>query len=122
MFVLIIFSTPDLPLKLEISLLSKDEISDFRTAQNEIYIDYSLLKFPLVLRRWQNGDRIYPYGLKGSKKLKDVFNDLKINVLEKDRTWVLESDGKIIWLVNYKSDRRFAVNENSEQIVKISVC
>ncbi len=117
-----LFSLPNLPLNFKITLLSRDEIIDFKTDKNEIYIDYSLLKFPLILRKWKNGDRIYPYGLKGSKKLKDVFNDLKVNVLEKERAWILESDGKIIWLVNYRSDRRFAVNENSEQIVKISVC
>ena len=117
-----LFNLTKLPINLEISLFSKDEIADFKANQNEIYIDYSLLKFPLILRRWQNGDRIYPYGLKGSKKLKDVFNDLKINVLEKERAWVLESNGEIVWLVNYKSDRRFAVSENSEQIIKISVC
>ena len=79
-----------------------------------IFVDESLLKFPLKLRKWQQGDYFYPFGMKGKKKLSKYFKDEKLSVLDKENTWLLCSNNEIVWVVNYRQDRRF-VNEIKEK-------
>lgn len=83
-------------------------------------LDYSLLKFPLVLRHWKSGDKFKPLGLNGFKKLSDFFTNEKINRLEKDHIWILESDGQIAWIINYRIDDRFKITEKTAQSIKIT--
>lgn len=117
-----VFKCNQLPINLNMESISKNQISSLTPHNaNYIYVDYSKLNFPLTLRHWKKGDRIYPYGLNGSKKIQDLFSDLKLNLFQKKDVWILESGGKIMWVVGIKADKRFCVENNSEQIIKISV-
>ena len=49
-----------------------------KNLSNAIYLNYSKLNLPLYIRSKQNGDRIHPLGMTGSKKLQDIFTDKKI--------------------------------------------
>ena len=51
--------------------------------------DASVLKFPFLLRRWMPGDWMRPLGLKGRKKLSDIFTDMKISREDKDKALVV---------------------------------
>jgi len=59
-------------------------------------IDKEKIQFPLILRKWQEGDRIQPLGMKGSKKVSDILIDRKINRADKQKVMVLESNDEII--------------------------
>ncbi len=114
--------TIHLPIILKFEHLSVRQVFNLHEIGiHELYVDAEKIKFPLRLRRWKNGDRIYPYGLNGSKKIQDYFSDIKLSIFEKQNVWILESDDKIVWIVNHKADRRFNVDHKSEQIFKISV-
>jgi len=52
--------------------------------------------FPWTVRLWRKGDRIKPIGMKGSKKLSDLFIQNKIPIHEKNSIPVVESNGEII--------------------------
>lgn len=114
--------TEHLPFLLTFEHLSPRHVYNLHSTEaNELYIDADKIIFPLCLRHWKSGDRIYPYGLKGSKKVQDVFSDLKMNLFEKQNIWILESDKKIVWIINYRADRRFNVDNTTEQIFKLRV-
>lgn len=114
--------TEHLPFLLNFEHLSPRHVQDLYSLEaNELYVDADKITFPLCLRRWKPGDRIYPYGLKGSKKVQDVFSDLKMNLFEKQNVWILESDDKIVWIINLRADRRFNVDNTTEQIFKLKV-
>lgn len=96
-----------------------------RTEKKSLYKEISLeeikekvFKFPenakLVLRSRQNGDRIYPLGMKGSKKLKDFFIDEKVLKEVRDEAEILTCNGEIA-AVFYGGktfyDRRFYIKE-----------
>jgi tRNA(Ile)-lysidine synthase len=83
--------------------------------KNIAYFDFDKLKFPLQLRRWQNGDRFVPFGMNGSQKLSDYFNNRKLNQQEKRNAWILCSENKIIWIVGYRSDNRFKIEKNTKK-------
>jgi tRNA(Ile)-lysidine synthase len=103
---------------LELSYLS--EKIDFVPHVNVSYIDASKLKFPLKVRRWQNGDVFCPLGMNGKrKKVSDLLIDMKIPRNLKDNVLVLESDGKIVWVIGIRLDENFKISEKSKNILKI---
>ena len=92
----------------------------YEVDSNHIFVPKALLEFPLVLRRWQNGDYFYPFGMKGKKKLSDYFKDKKLSLPEKENIWLLCSNNKIVWVVNHRADNRFAVTDPSQKIIKLT--
>lgn len=77
-------------------------------AQNTARLDQSLLKFPLILRKYQEGDYFYPVGMKGKKKLSKFFKDEKYSLIEKEQQWLLCSEEAIVWVIGQRVDARFA--------------
>ena len=63
----------------------------------------------ITLRRWRQGDRFKPFGMKGSKLVSDLFADLKLGEREKRDTWLLEADGEILWVLGYRAADAFTV-------------
>ena len=83
-------------------------------------LDADKLKFPLTLRKWQDGDWFMPLGMKGKKLLSDFLIDQKVPLNLKDDVRVLTSgDGKICWVVGWRVDDRFKVEETSERVLTV---
>lgn len=85
-------------------------------------LDKDVLKFPLIIRKWQIGDSFYPLGMKNRKKVSDFLIDAKVSIPEKQNVYVLVSEGHIIWLVGYRIDERYKVNEKTKTIYEIKKC
>ena len=84
-------------------------------------LDYDKLQFPLKLRRWKQGDRFQPLGMKHMKKLSDFFIDNKLSVLDKEKIWVLQSGMDIVWVVNHRIDERYKITNNTNWIFRIEL-
>jgi tRNA(Ile)-lysidine synthase len=80
------------------------------------YLDVKKLKFPLRLRNWRFGDKFVPLGMKGARKLSDFFKDEKLSQAEKSEVQILESDGKIAWVVGMRIDDRFKFDKNTKEV------
>lgn len=71
----------------------------------------------IILRHWRQGDRFQPFGMKGTKLVSDLFNDMKLDYNDKKRTWLLEADGEIIWVVGLRSSALYPVPIESQDYI-----
>lgn len=76
------------------------------TPQNDLAVKVPDQK--LYVRYRQAGDRVQPVGMKGSKKLQDIFVDAKVPRYLRDY-WpvVVTSSNEIVWVPQLVKDRRF---------------
>jgi tRNA(Ile)-lysidine synthase len=83
-------------------------------------VDRDKVSFPLILRKWQQGDYFKPLGLDHLKKLSDFFVDRKYSLVDKQRVWLLTSGEKIVWVLGDRLDDRFKVDEHTREILEIT--
>jgi tRNA(Ile)-lysidine synthase len=102
------------PIKLEIQHVKSIK----RTSKNILYVDDASLKYPLVVRKWKKGDYFYPFGMSGKKKLSKYFKDEKIDIISKNKQWLLCSGDAIVWVVGKRADERFKVSDNTKKIIQ----
>ncbi len=107
----------DFPINLRLS----DQSHITSHSKGTIFVDKLSLKFPLILRKWQEGDYFYPSGMQGKKKVSKYFKDEKFSLIDKEKTWLLCSENEIIWIINHRADQRFLANEKTQHILKIEV-
>ena len=105
----------------EISFAYCDDDFVFDKNPQVAYIDVKKLKFPLTLRKWNFGDKFMPLGMKGMRKLSDFFKDEKLSQAEKSNVRILESDGKIVWIVGMRIDERFKFDKDTKEVYVLSV-
>jgi tRNA(Ile)-lysidine synthase len=75
----------------------------------------------MIIRKWAPGDSFYPLGMKNKKKLSDYFIDSKLSILEKESCLLLESAGRIAWIIGYRIDNRFKITESSRNALIIKL-
>jgi len=76
---------------------------------------------PLVVRSRQPGDRMVPYGMKGTKKVQDIFVDEKVPEYTRDGIPLLVCGEEIVWIPGYRIAQRFAVRLKTAPSLRIEV-
>ncbi|WP_324027756.1 tRNA lysidine(34) synthetase TilS [Maribacter sp. BPC-D8] len=105
----------NLPLNLKFSVVPER----YDNTDTAIFVQKNALKYPLTVRKWKTGDYFYPIGLNRKKKLSKYFKDEKVDVLSKEETWLLCSEGQIVWVIGMRADHRFRVDDTAQDILKI---
>ncbi len=82
-------------------------LEECETDGNDICrINFDDVKLPLYIRNKKDGDKIEVKGLNGSKKIKDIFINEKIDLLERKKYPLLcDSNDVIIWLPGIKKSK-----------------
>lgn len=99
-------------LKIFYEIKKSSEIK-INSSPNFAYLDYDKLKFPLIIRSWQFGDRFMPLGMNFFKKLSDFFVDRKFSQMDKDNILILLSNNNIVWIIGHRIDERYKITDKT---------
>lgn len=86
---------------------------------DEIWLDAAALDKHLTLRHPATGDRLAPFGMRGTTLLSKLMKDAKIPDNEKPRQWVLLAGEEPLWLCGIRSSRHYPVTEASESVIRL---
>ena len=93
-----------------------------------LIFDADKLKFPFVCRGWRSGDWMIPLGMKGKKKLSDMFTDLKYSYQDKENALVLvdctgdrAEKQHVAALLGARIDDHYKVSDRTTSIIRITL-
>ena len=98
--------------------LDNDETYCFSRDKSYACFDLDKLVFPLIIRRWETGDRFTPFGMKGSRKLSDYFRDRKYSLIDKANALLLCSGNTIIWILGERAADGYRVTADTKRIIE----
>jgi tRNA(Ile)-lysidine synthase len=101
--------------------LSYGTVRQFGRDKWDVSLDADRLTYPLVWRKWKNGDAFQPLGMNHKKKLSDFFIDNKLSLVDKNTITVLESAGEVIYVVGWRIDHRFRITDHTKNVLHIHV-
>lgn len=88
--------------------------------KNIIFVEESKLQFPLIIRKWNEGDFFYPAGMQGKKKVSKYLKDEKFTLFQKQDAFILESNNQIVWIIGHRADERFKPENTNQNIIQIT--
>ena len=103
---------------------------DFNLKQpvGTVIMDADKMAFPFVCRAWRQGDWFVPFGLKGRKKVSDLFADLKFTQIDKAKAlMILDCRGDlaerqhVAGVMGYRIDDRYKVDHTTRSIVLMTI-
>ena len=91
----------------------------FGVSKNVEYISSDGVTGKFVLRKWKDGDKFQPLGMKQFKTISDFLTDCKIPSSKKKEQFVLTNRNHIVWVVGLRMDERYKVNSKTKKILKL---
>lgn len=84
---------------------------------DRVCFDADKLNGELSLRKWQQGDKFVPFGMRGKKLVSDFLTDCKRSVVQKEAQWLLCCDNQIAWVVGLRTDNRYRIDASTKRIM-----
>jgi tRNA(Ile)-lysidine synthase len=113
------YNLPSWNLSVKIEQLPRAEDLSFLSSEDEIYL--ASVCFPIKIRGRKSGDRIKPFGMKGSKKLSDIMIDKKVPMYKRDQIPIFEDKNGIIWVPGIATDEKTRILKKTKQITRIKL-
>ena len=88
-------------------------------APDEVYLDARTARFPLLVRPWEAGDRFIPLGMRRGKKISDFLTDEQVPPHQKRAVQVVESEGRIVWVLPLRISEEARIQEDSSEVVRL---
>ena len=96
--------------------------------EGTLIFDAGKLKFPFVCRKWRKGDWMIPFGMRGRKKISDLFADLKYDALEKESAlMIVDCRGEmaekqhVAAVMGVRSDDSYKVDKSTVSVIRITI-
>jgi tRNA(Ile)-lysidine synthase len=108
-------------LVIEASLIPRRDLgADVRAAgDNEAYFDWEALRPPLGVRPRREGDRLRPFGLDGTKTVKELLIDEKVAFSFRPLVPILCDGEGILWVVGVRRSARAPVTATTATVLAL---
>ena len=111
----------DTPIKLRFAIQEMDANFTFDKSETVAQFDFEKLLFPLEIRKWKQGDRFKPLGMKGSKLVSDYFTDNQFSAFQKQQTYLLvDRNDAIIWIIGHRMADNNKITQKTSKIVTVT--
>lgn len=116
-----------LPLELgtlQWQIIPRSEVKSLRLPKHQALFDYDSLTQHgtiLTLRGRAEGDRLYLYGMQGSKLLRRILIDGRYSHTDRQSMRLLCQGEDILWLVGQVTDRRYGIKEETQRCLLLSL-
>ncbi|MGV8139841.1 MAG: tRNA lysidine(34) synthetase TilS [Mangrovibacterium sp.] len=107
------------PVSLHFERIPRDAAFRFSRSPLVADLDYDLLQFPLLMKKWESGEYFQPLGMSGFKKISDFFVDEKLSIPEKESVWIVYSGQKVVWITGKRIDDRFKITLKTKRVLRI---
>ncbi|MBN1320937.1 MAG: tRNA lysidine(34) synthetase TilS [Thermoleophilia bacterium] len=87
----------------------------------EAYLDADSLEGPLEVRAPRPGDRLRPLGAPGTRKLQDVFVDLRVPAVERAHRPLVVCGDRIVWVCGLVLAEEGRITSDTEVLVRLSM-
>jgi len=87
----------------------------------EAVFDLASLPETLTVRNFRHGDRFQPLGMKGHKKLKDLFIEKKVPLAVRATLPLFLAGGEILWIPGYGRSDVAKVGAETREVLRIRV-
>jgi len=109
----------DLGYRFNVQVLSMEEVGSIKRYKDIAYFDYDEIQNSIYVRNRQEGDRFTPFGMKGSKKLKDFFIDEKISRDLRQTIHLVVDEENILWVVGYRTNDLYKITKDTKKVLMI---
>jgi tRNA(Ile)-lysidine synthase len=103
-----------------IASIETQRSGDFPDGKFVAVFDYDRIQSTLTLRNRRAGDRFQPFGMQGTKKVKDFLIDTKVAHQERERIPILVSQGEILWVVGHRTSEQCKVEKETKRCLYLT--
>lgn len=107
----------------EISI-EKYDIKDLQNLNKDMLdnlIDCDKISNTLILRSRKDGDKFTFSKRRVTKTVKKLFNEDKIPPEVRNRMVILDSDGEVVWLSGYGTNKKFRIGADTKKAIKLNI-
>ncbi len=108
-------ATPGGQIRLDLSQARPETFSSL----HEAWLDADRLTLPLTVRNWKPGDRIFPLGMEGAKKVSDLLTDIGVPASVRKDAIVVCSQDEIVWIVGYRLSHTFRIMHSTRNYARL---
>jgi tRNA(Ile)-lysidine synthase len=110
----------ELGIKTNFDLIDKTSALNFNSSRTA-FMDYDEISFPLIIRNMKPGDRIQPFGMNGTKKIKSLFIDEKVPKNRRKEIPLLVDQKSVLWIMGMRLSERIRITDKTTSVVRIEI-
>jgi tRNA(Ile)-lysidine synthase len=100
--------------------IKAEDIREIKENSSLQLFDYLKLDCGINIRNRRAGDRFFPWGSPGEKKLKEYLIDAKVPLEKRDAMPLLARDHEILWVIGMRTSQAIQPDSRTRQYVKLT--
>ena len=114
--------------RFKVELLDRTPELSLKQPAGTLLFDADVMRFPFVCRRWRQGDWLIPFGMRGKKKVSDIFADLKFSADDKSSSVIIVDTSTpdmaeqqhVAALLGVRIDDRYKITSLTKRVLLIT--